>query len=75
MMMAELGRLHVEMLLLHGTEEEEATSAGAAEIEELVQSGQRCHLILDLDKAAMKERVQLDERDVGQEFLVKLGEG
>ena len=71
----ELGRLHVEMLLLHRAEKEKTTSARPAEIEEFVEPGQGRDLVLDLDKTTVKDRVELGQRNIGKKFLVELGEG
>ena len=71
----ELGRLHVEMLLLHRAEEKKTASARAAEIEKLVKPRQGRHLVLNFDKSTVKDRVELGQRNIGEKFLVEFGEG
>ena len=70
----ELLRLHLKVLALHRTEQKQAPSALAAEIEELVEPGQRRDVILDLHKMPMKGGIQFRQGNVGKILLVEFGE-
>ena len=75
MTQTELGGLHVEMLRLHRTEEEKTAPARAAEVEEFVEPRQGRHFVLNFDKTPVEQRIELGQRNIGEELLVEIGEG